>query len=602
MRISICCLSFILIYFTSFVEAKNIHNVFFEGTDYELNVYKVYGKEPGKTILLIGGIQGDEPGGFLSADSYADMALLKGNLIVVPRANFHSILLNQRQVNEDMNRKFADDKWANYETKVVAILKDLIAESDCLLNLHDGSGFYSDKWESNQRNPKRYGQSIIADYEKFELDDKRTTLMLGDIGREVVEKINKKIKKKDYLFHFNNHDTGSMTTIHKVQRKSATYYALTKCGIPAFGVETSKSLPLELKIRHHVFAINAFMEKFGVIPEFPAINLDKPDLKYLVLSINNSLPVVVKAGQTLSINPSDSIEIMHIEANYERGLSADIVGLGSVNDSGKPIVINKPTRIIVKKDHYPCGDVYVSLNGGTAGNKEHYTVVEKKGGSFLIYKVKVNGVNLIKDNYGVVNLTSGDVFEIEDVVATEWDSSEFVVNFKGYVGNSSVNTGEDRGFSVNTAKDLWPSYSLGKKGNKYQIVTTSNKAVLGKLYVVVNPPVLDYLIIKYDDQGLRCLENGGRISVDSSRKNMTIELVDIISNVDNDANIDVALSGVGEGNSILKIGKPVAIVVSGGETPFTRIDVSRYGKTMGSVTINYLPESEIRRTGQDEQI
>ncbi|MBL0717262.1 MAG: hypothetical protein JJV89_04355, partial [Desulfosarcina sp.] len=35
------------------------HTLFFEGTDYELNVYKIYGKEPGKTILLIGGIQGD---------------------------------------------------------------------------------------------------------------------------------------------------------------------------------------------------------------------------------------------------------------------------------------------------------------------------------------------------------------------------------------------------------------------------------------------------------------------------------------------------------------------------------------------------------------
>ncbi len=601
MRISICCLSFILICFLSFAEAKNIHNVFFEGTDYELSVYRVYGKEPGKTILLIGGIQGDEPGGFLSADSYADMSLVKGNLIVVPRANFHSILLNQRQVNEDMNRKFADDNWANYETKVVAILKDLIADSDCLLNLHDGSGFYSDKWESDQRNPKRYGQSIIADYEIFEIKGKKT-LMLGDIGREVVEKINKKIKKKDYLFHFNNHDTGSLTTIHKVQRKSATYYALTKCGIPAFGVETSKSLPLELKIRHHVFAINAFMEKFGVIPEFPAVNLDKPDLKYLVLAVNNSLPVVVKAGQTLSINPSDSIEIMHIEANYERGLSADIVGLGSVNDSGKSIVINKPTRIIVKKDHYPCGDVYVSLNGGAAGNKGNYTVVEKKGGSFLIYKVKVNGENFILDNYGVVNLTSGDVFEVEDVIATEWDSSEFVVNFKGYVGNSSVNTGEDRGFSINTAKDLWPSYSLNKKGKRYQIVTSSKKAVLGKLYVVVNPPVLDYLIIKNGDRGLRCLENGGRISFDSSKKDMTIELVDIISNVDNNTGIDVALSGAGDENSILKIGKPLEIVVGGEKTPFTRLDVSRYGEMMGSITINYLPESDIRRTGQDEQI
>jgi predicted deacylase len=56
-----------------------------------LNIHKIYGKKPGPTLMLIGGIQGNEPGGFFSADLYADMSLEKGNLIVVPRANFYSI-------------------------------------------------------------------------------------------------------------------------------------------------------------------------------------------------------------------------------------------------------------------------------------------------------------------------------------------------------------------------------------------------------------------------------------------------------------------------------------------------------------------------------
>lgn len=47
---------------------KKVHTVFFEGTDHELHVYNIYGEIPGKTLLLIGGIQGDEPGGFLSVD------------------------------------------------------------------------------------------------------------------------------------------------------------------------------------------------------------------------------------------------------------------------------------------------------------------------------------------------------------------------------------------------------------------------------------------------------------------------------------------------------------------------------------------------------
>jgi len=110
------------------VYAQNrIHTVYYENTDYELHVYRIYGKEPGKTLLLIGGIQGDEPGGFLSADHYADFRLSRGNLIVVPRANFQSIVLQRRKINEDMNRKFAEDRNHNYETKIVAILKVIVS-------------------------------------------------------------------------------------------------------------------------------------------------------------------------------------------------------------------------------------------------------------------------------------------------------------------------------------------------------------------------------------------------------------------------------------------------------------------------------------------
>lgn len=40
------------------------HEVYFEGTDYELNIYKINGRTDGKTMFIVGGIQGDEPGGF----------------------------------------------------------------------------------------------------------------------------------------------------------------------------------------------------------------------------------------------------------------------------------------------------------------------------------------------------------------------------------------------------------------------------------------------------------------------------------------------------------------------------------------------------------
>jgi hypothetical protein len=486
--VSATLLLLIIIFPGSAFSQKRSHSVFFEGTDYELHVYRINGELPGKTLLLIGGIQGDEPGGFLSVDQYADISLAKGNLIVVPRANFRSIVLKRRKINEDMNRKFADDRMKNYETKIVSILKRLIQESDCLLNLHDGSGFFSDSWEGPNRNPLRFGQSIIADADTFQNPKTGEMLQLGKIARSVADQMNKQIKNPQYHFHFNNHRTHEAASQHKEQRKSATYYALHTWGIPAFGIETSKSLSLELKVRHHYLAINAFMKRFEIIPETPGINLDPPKLNYLVIAVNNALPVVVRNQQTLYIEPGDKVMISHIEANYERGLTADLEKYGTISDMRKQFPITRPTRVVVRKDYYPCGSVFIALNGGekkktipaTTASVSKLTEVPPKLKDF---KIRINGAKKSYANYDRATIKKGDLLEILDVTAHHGDPSAWVVNFKGFVGDRKENTGEDRGYVIHTDKDLWIRYSLDKKGRSYQIVVTYEDKILGKLFI-----------------------------------------------------------------------------------------------------------------------
>ncbi len=472
---------------------KKVHTVFFESTDHELDIYKIYGEKPGKTLLLIGGIQGDEPGGFLSADHYADISLAQGNLIVVPRANFKSIVLYRRMVNDDMNRKFAEDRKYNYETKIVEILKKLINESDCLLNLHDGSGFYSDKWEGPDRNPERYGQSIISDSEVYINSETGEVIELGAMARWVADKINKNIKNPLNYFHFNDHKTTEKNSLHKEQRKSATYYALYTCGIPAFGIETSKSLPLELKVRHHNLAINAFMEKFDIIPETPGLNLDKPVLDYLVISINDSLPIVVKNQETLHINSGDNIMISHIEANYERGLSADVIGYGSIRDMRKKIRITGLTRIVARKDYFPCGSVYIVPGENRRIMAKGISVSKKPTLTRYVhsFKAKINGKKIIYKNNDHVKLIKGDTFELVDVIGGPGDPSDMIVNFKGFVGDAVNNTGEDRGYVINTAEDLWKNYSLDKKGLKYKVIVTYKNQKAGELFIDLEEPALE---------------------------------------------------------------------------------------------------------------
>ena len=467
-----------------------MRTVFLNDTDYELHVYRIYGKKPGKTMMLLGGIQGNEPGGFHSADLYTEISLAKGNLIVVPRANFKSILLNRRQINEDMNRKFGEDTKQNYEAKIVKILKSLIAESDILLNLHDGSGFYSDKWESSNRNPMKYGQSIIADTDVYKNSENRNKIKLGDMARAACKKVNKEIQQSKYHYRFNNHKTRKFDSLHKEQRKSATYYALYNHDIPAFGIEANKSLPLHLKITFHKLIINEFMKQFDIITETPGMKIYKPQLKYLVVDVNDALPVVLKNKQTLYINPGDEIVISHIEANYERGLTADIKGYGSLNDTRKRFVFNKPATVIVKKDSYRCGSIKIKF-----GNKKQLlaqrmpvvkngiTKLTKKKSRLKEFKIRRNGNEHIVKNYSSMKLIKGDKFEIVQVITDGLDVDDLQVNFKGYVGDSKYNSGEDRGYIINTEKDLMKRFSLGKKGKKYEIIVSLAKRKVGRMVV-----------------------------------------------------------------------------------------------------------------------
>ncbi len=484
-KISIWISVFLLITFCHAMAGQKSHIVYFEGQENELHVYRINGTHPGKTLLIVGGIQGDEPGGFLAADFFADFLLEKGNLIVVPRANFLSIVKQERKINQDMNRKFQNDDIPNYEAKVVDVLKRLICESDCFINLHEGSGIYSSTWDSENKNPERFGQSIIADNSILNGNDKDGVINLEEMATKVIEKINQHVSNPEQYFHFNNHRTNDPDSVHKEQLRSATYYAYEVCHIPAFGIESSKSFPLEQKVKQHIHAINGFMEILDIIPQNPAIDLKKPEMQYMIISVNGSIPVVVGKMQRLKIQKGDTIQVHDIVANYERGLSIDVIGLGNkFNDMKNKLVVDESTRIEAKKDFYKCGSVFLDVQSGSGKYEQTLRVSESNDTQTFRFKLKINGKLKMIDNYAQVVIQKGDKLVIEDILAGNIDPSKYVVNFKGFVGNVQNNSGEDRGYVIDTAKDvLMERYSLGKKGQRYKVLATLNGKAVGKMFI-----------------------------------------------------------------------------------------------------------------------
>ena len=582
--VSFCLL--LLFLFPVFCFTSTKHLAYFQGTEYELNVYKIHGVEKGKTLLIIGGIQGNEPGGYLAADLYVDMSLRKGNLIVVPRANFYSILRNQRGVNGDMNRKFADFSEEDSDNKIVNVLRELIAESDYLLNLHDGSGFYSEKWESDIRNPKRYGQSIIADCDTY-YTKKKKILYLGDLAREVCKTVNAQINNKGYHFRFNDHRTSNPDTVHAEQRKSATYYALTHHEIPAFGIETSKSIPSnKLRVKFQTMIINAFMKEFNIIPEHPRIYLDPPTLKYLIVTVNKTHPLVVYDKQNLFVNKGDYVEVSHIEANYERGLSVDILGEGGSNDIRKNIQIKEPTTIVVKKDKFDCGKVSLLLDHG----KPEYTAQKISASPSMEYLIiKANQTTRVVKNGENMKVIRGDLLRMTDVITNLPDQNAVVVNFKGFVGNTQNNTGEDRGYLIDTSKELLKKYSKGGLNKQYPIIVTVNNKEIGKVWVDFIEPRLEYLVVSLNGDKKMCYTPD---EVIETCYNDGIEIVDVKTNVADNYRVKVNFkgfsgsdSGDDRGKSILlndtllksysidKKGHRYEIVVSRGEILLGKVKV-----------------------------
>lgn len=203
----------------------------------DFTLHKLESGLPGPTLLVIGGIQGDEPGGFTAASLLVtDYKVTRGSVWIVPNLNFLSIIKRSRGVHGDMNRKFLRLPKADPEYLAVEKIKSIILDEkvDIILNLHDGSGFYNPVYLDKQHNPRRWGQSIIID--QASIDTPRYG-ELSDIALRVAKTMNTKIYNKKTHFYVKDTKTSHGNV---EMEKTLTYFAIRN-GKSAFGIEASKS-------------------------------------------------------------------------------------------------------------------------------------------------------------------------------------------------------------------------------------------------------------------------------------------------------------------------------------------------------------------------
>ena len=228
-------------------------------TELDFNLYKL-GTGSGPTVLVVGGIQGDEPGGFSAASLLVThYAVTNGSVWVVPNLNFPSMVKRSRGPNGDMNRKFAALRKDDPEYDTVCRIKDIILDKqvDIILNLHDGSGFYRPKNEGPMRNPMRWGQSVIID--QASLPGARHG-DLAAMGQKAVREANGGLLSPMHEYHLKN--TRTAEGDHEME-KTLTFFAI-RHGKPAFGIEASKDFSTEQRAYYHLRVLESFLRQMGV--------------------------------------------------------------------------------------------------------------------------------------------------------------------------------------------------------------------------------------------------------------------------------------------------------------------------------------------------
>lgn len=225
----------------------------------DFSFYQQQGQEAGATLLVVGGVDGDEPGGFHAAATLVThYHIEKGGLWIVPNLNFSAILKRQRG---DMNLKFASIAKHDPHYKTVTEIQEIITrpQVDLVLNLHDGSGFYHPERISSQRNPSRWGQSCVIDQKA--LPGVRFG-HLQELAEKTIQQINKIAQTKEHYFQLKNVVTASVKNDIPA-KKSLSYFAV-RHNKPAVAIEASKDHPVYLRTYYHLVALESFMQQMGI--------------------------------------------------------------------------------------------------------------------------------------------------------------------------------------------------------------------------------------------------------------------------------------------------------------------------------------------------
>ena len=136
-----------------------------DGTEWSTPAVITHSGFEGPRVMILAGVHGNEPGGWIAAEVIAQWEVERGSLIVVPRANLLATQILARTTDElgDLNRLYPGNSSEDAlpMSRMAAQIAALAAEFEVerLLDLHESWAFFRDR---NQDGTAFLGQTITT--------------------------------------------------------------------------------------------------------------------------------------------------------------------------------------------------------------------------------------------------------------------------------------------------------------------------------------------------------------------------------------------------------------------------------------------------------
>lgn len=153
------------------------------GTAEETTVHTYDSGVAGPTMVVIGGVHGDESAGYLAADEIATWSVSAGRLIVIPRANVPAIRNNTRDgLTGDLNRQFPLLQQPTSTLARVLWNEVMLAGPDLFVDLHEARTLYT-------------AGGLAQTLAYYPVQN------VGDMAGRAIEAVNRIIPNSAYRFH-----------------------------------------------------------------------------------------------------------------------------------------------------------------------------------------------------------------------------------------------------------------------------------------------------------------------------------------------------------------------------------------------------------------